>query len=160
LREAAERIGRTSLGAVPAVAVSAVTGRGMQDLLGALERLVASLPPGDPAAPVRLWVDRAFTIRGSGTGVPGTLPAGTVRVRDEVGLAPSLRPVVVRGIQSLKETVSQITGVARVALNLRGADTGSVARGMALVTAGAWTLTSVADVRLGPPGSGPGTVAR
>ena len=156
LRDAAGRMGRSSLGEVPAIAVSAVTGLGMQELLAALDRLVASLPPGDPAAPVRLWVDRAFSIRGSGTVVTGTLPAGAVRLRDELRLTPSMRPVVVRGIQSLKETASEVTGVARVALNLRGTDTGSVARGMALVTAGAWTLTSVVDVRLGQrrPGTG------
>ena len=91
-RQALDRISRTSLGAVPAVAVSAVTGAGLPDLRDALERLVAALPVPDPAAPVRLWVDRSFSIRGSGTVVTGTLPAGTVTAGQELLLTPSLRP--------------------------------------------------------------------
>jgi selenocysteine-specific elongation factor len=150
LRLARERIGRSSLGGVEAVAVSAVTGSGLPGLLATLGRLVAGLAPSDPGAPVRLWVDRAFSIKGSGTVATGTLPAGTVRVRDELLVTPSQRRVRVRGLQSLKQTASSVSGVARVALNLRGLDAGALARGMALVTPGAWTLTSEVDVRLGP----------
>jgi selenocysteine-specific elongation factor len=152
LREAGERIGRGSLRGVEAVAVSAVTGRGLPALLAALARLVGRLPAGDPGAPVRLWVDRVFSIRGSGTVATGTLPAGTVRVGDGLLVTPSLRPVRVRGMQSLKEPAGCVSGVARVALNLRGVHAGGLAQGTALVTPGAWTLTTVVDVRLGPPG--------
>ena len=99
-RQALDRISRTSLGAVPAVAVSAVTGAGLPELRDALERLVAALPVPDPAAPVRLWVDRSFSIRGSGTVVTGTLPAGTVTAGQELLLTPSLRPARIRGLES------------------------------------------------------------
>jgi selenocysteine-specific elongation factor len=122
-------------------------------LVAALGRLVAALPASDPGAPARLWVDRAFSIKGSGTVATGTLPAGTVRVGDELLVTPSQRLVRVRGLQSLKENARSVSGVARVALNLRGMDAGALARGMALVTPGAWTLTSQVDVRLGPPGA-------
>lgn len=148
------RIARSSLGEVDAVAVSAVTGQGLPELHAALGRLAASLPVPDPAAPVRLWVDRAFSIRGSGTVVTGTLAAGTVRSGGELLLTPSLRPVRVRGIQSLKESASQLSGVARVALNLRGTEASSLARGMALIEGGRWTLTAEADVRLGEAAAG------
>lgn len=154
LRQALSEISRTSLGEVPAIAVSAVTGQGLPDLLDALGRLAASLPAADPAAAVRLWVDRAFSIRGSGTVVTGTLPAGTIRSRDELLLTPSMQPVRVRGIESLKESADQVSGVARVALNIRGADREPPARGMALVQPGRWTLTSVLDARLGSPEPG------
>jgi selenocysteine-specific elongation factor len=159
MRQARERIAGTSLGTVPAVAVSAVTGAGLPELRAALARLAASLPAPDPAAPVRLWVDRSFTVRGSGTVVTGTLPAGTVRAGDELLLAPSLRPARVRGIESLGEPAAAAAGVARVALNLRGIPAGLPARGMALVTAGSWTLASVLDVRLSPPAGGGGPPA-
>ena len=145
---AASQIAATSLGPVECVAVSAVTGEGLPKLITALDRLAAGLPAPDPAAPVRLWVDRAFTITGSGTVVTGTLPAGTVRVGDEMVLTPAMRPVRVRGVQSLGEPVTAVTGVARAALNLRGASQDSVSRGMALVQAGRWTLTDLIDVRL------------
>ena len=102
LRDAGERIRGTSLGRVDAIAVSGVTGQGLPDLRAALDRLAASLPASDPGAPVRLWVDRAFSIRGSGTVVTGTLPAGTIGAGDELLATPSLRPARVRGIQTLQ----------------------------------------------------------
>jgi selenocysteine-specific elongation factor len=147
-REALARISATSLGQVEAVAVSAVTGEGLPELLDALGRLAASLPVPDPAAAVRLWVDRSFSIKGSGTVVTGTLAAGTVRRGQELLVTPAMEVVRVRGIETLKEPADQVSGVARVALNLRGADRGSLSRGMALVTPGQWTLTSEVDVRL------------
>jgi selenocysteine-specific elongation factor len=156
LRDAGERIRRTSLGQVDAIAVSGVTGQGLPELRAALDRLAAILPAGDPGAPVRLWVDRAFSIRGSGTVVTGTLPAGTIGGGDELLATPSLRPARVRGIQTLKEQADQVSGVARVALNLRGAAPAELARGTALVTPGAWALTATVDVWLaGPAAAGP-----
>jgi selenocysteine-specific elongation factor len=150
-RQALGFVSRTSLGEVEAVAVSAVTGAGLPELRDALARLVAALPAPDPAAPVRLWVDRSFSIRGSGTVVTGTLPAGTVTAGQELLLTPSLRPARIRGLESLNEPVTSVTGVARVAVNLRGVPAGFPARGMALIEAGRWTLTKLVDVRLSQP---------
>jgi len=150
-RQALDVVSRTSLGPVEAVAVSAVTGAGLPELRNALVRLVAALPAPDPAAPVRLWVDRSFSIRGSGTVVTGTLPAGTVTAGQELLLTPSLRPARIRGLESLNEPVTSVTGVARVAVNLRGIPAGFPARGMALIEAGRWTLTKLVDVRLSQP---------
>jgi selenocysteine-specific elongation factor len=153
-REALDRIAPTSLGSVPAVAVSAVTGAGLPELRSALARLVASLPVPDAGAPVRLWVDRSFSIRGAGTVVTGTLPAGTVRSGQELLLTPSMRPVRIRGIESLNQSATAVSAVARVALNLRGIPAGEAARGMALIDPGRWTMTKLADVRLTvPPGT-------
>ena len=150
-RQALDFASRTSLGSVEAVAVSAVTGAGLPELRDALARLVAALPAPDPAAPVRLWVDRSFSIRGSGTVVTGTLPAGTITAGQELLLTPSLRPARIRGLESLNEPATSVTGVARVAVNLRGIPAGFPARGMALVEAGGWTLTKLVDVRLSAP---------
>ena len=76
LRQAAGKIAATSLGGVKAVAVSALTGRGLPELTAALGRLAARLPQPDPHGSVRLWLDRVFTIKGTGTVVTGTLPTG------------------------------------------------------------------------------------
>ena len=62
------------------------TGAGLDELRAALDELAAALPVPDPRADVRLWVDRAFTIRGAGTVVTGTLAAGRLRVDDELEL--------------------------------------------------------------------------
>jgi len=155
LAQAAAVIRRSSLGSVEAVAVSAVTGTGMPHLVAALDRLAAGLPGPDPGAAVRLWVDRAFSVAGSGTVVTGTLPAGTVHQADELVVTPSMRPVRVRGIQTLGEPAPAVAGAARTALNLRGVSRDKLARGMALVSAGRWTMTEVIDVRVSSamPGS-------
>jgi selenocysteine-specific elongation factor len=169
-RQALAEIARTSLGPVPAVPVSAVTGQGLDDLRAALARLAAELAVGQGngsglgtglgagvggAAPVRLWIDRSFTIRGAGTVVTGTLPAGTVRNGQELILSPPGRAVRVRGLEALGEPADAVTGVARVALNLRGIPADRPARGMALIEPGQWTVTSEIDVRVTPPASDP-----
>jgi selenocysteine-specific elongation factor len=142
--DALERIGRTSLGAVPAVAVSGATGAGLAPLRAALDSLLRSVPAPAPHGPVRLWVDRAFTIRGSGTVVTGTLGAGTLRVGDELSLDGVA--VSVRGLQSMDRPVTVVSGTARVAVNLRGVPVAAVSRGAALVTPGEWTIASELDV--------------
>ena len=114
--------------------------------------MLAALPPPDPDADVRLWVDRRFTVRGAGTVVTGTLPAGTVRVGDT--LADGDRLVRVRGLQALGQDTDAVSGTARVALNLTG-DVDGIARETVLTTPDAWHHTEVVDVRLRPgPGAG------
>ncbi|MGH3320128.1 MAG: selenocysteine-specific translation elongation factor [Streptosporangiaceae bacterium] len=138
----------TSLGEVEAVTVSGATGQGVDELRGALDRLVAQLPAPDPEGPVRLWVDRAFTIRGAGTVVTGTLPAGKLRTGDELVLAPAGRRVAVEGLQTLGRDADSASAVARAAVNIRGLDRGHAGRGMALITPDRWFTTDTLDVRL------------
>jgi selenocysteine-specific elongation factor len=148
LEQATLKIADTSLGEVEAVPVSALTGQGLPELVAALGRLTARLPEPDPGGSVRLWLDRVFAIKGSGTVVTGTLQAGTVRTGDELTATPAMRTLRVRGVQSLGAPAAQVSGVARVALNLRGVSARELGRGMALIHAGRWTLASVIDVRL------------
>jgi selenocysteine-specific elongation factor len=155
LADAGEEFAAAGLGPVPAVAVSAVTGAGLPRLRAELAALAGRMPAPDPSAAIRLWVDRAFSISGSGTVVTGTLPAGTVARGDELLLAPGMTPVRVRGLESLGEKTATATGVARVALNLRGLHRGQVRRGMALIRPSQWTLTTVADLRLSSPAESP-----
>ena len=153
-RQARARIAETSLGPVEAIAVSAVTGEGLDEARAGIARLARAIPDAPPGGPVRLWIDRSFTIKGSGTVVTGTLPAGTVRAGDELELTPEGQRVRVRGIQALGEPAETVTGVARVALNLRGVPPGGPGRGMALVTPGGWTLSRQADLRIRPGAGG------
>ncbi|MFD1537024.1 selenocysteine-specific translation elongation factor [Nonomuraea guangzhouensis] len=139
---------RLTIGVLEAVVVSGRTGQGLGGLREALDRLVAGLPVPDPEAPVRLWIDRAFSVVGSGTVVTGTLPAGTISVGDELALGGE--SVRVRALEALKEPLSSVAGVARVAVNLRGH--GLPERGRALVTPGRWTYTELVDVRISPVG--------
>ena len=146
LADVRERLMPTSMGVVPGVAVSSVTGEGLPALADGLERLLAGLPAADAEAPVRLWVDRAFTIKGAGTVVTGTLAAGTVATGDRLVLGD--REVVVRGMHSLGEPVERASATARVALNLRGLAVEDLSRGDALRTPGAFRRTTLLDVAL------------
>ena len=141
-------IAATSFGAVDAVAVSGVTGAGMAELRDAVDRLVGRLPAPDVDAAVRLWIDRSFTIKGACTVVTGTLGAGRLRVGDELELTGADRPVRVRGLQSLGATVGEAAAVSRVAVNLRGVEKSTVARGAALLTPGRFRFTDLIDVRV------------
>ncbi|GAB2539215.1 selenocysteine-specific translation elongation factor [Brachybacterium huguangmaarense] len=139
----------TALADVAVVPVSAVTGEGMDALRAALDAVLAAEPAPDPAARVRLWIDRAFTISGAGTVVTGTLEAGSLARGDrlEVQGAEHTGEVVVRGLQSREQDAERIEPVSRAAVNLRGVPTGALARGDALVTPGAWPLAATLDVR-------------
>ncbi|MGS2615870.1 selenocysteine-specific translation elongation factor [Micromonospora sp. LZ34] len=148
LGRARAELAATTLGAVEAVAVSAVTGAGLPELRAALDRLAARLPAPAADAPVRLWVDRCFTVRGSGTVVTGTLGAGRLRVGDELELAATGEPVRVRGLHSLHQARDEVAAVARVAVNLRGVPRDRLARGDALLSPGRFRLTDLLDVRL------------
>jgi len=147
------RLAATSLREVGAVAVSAQTGAGMPALVAALERLAgemsADAAPDDNSA-VRLWIDRAFTIHGAGTVVTATLPAGSIALGDTLTLAgpTASYDVGVRGLQVHGQPRQRVDAVNRVAVNLRGVARGDVARGMALVTPGAWTVTSEVGVQV------------
>lgn len=148
--DVASRLRATSLGEVTCVPVSAVAGAGLDALREALATMTAALPAPDLERPVRLWVDRAFSIRGAGTVVTGTLGAGTLRTDDDLEL--NGRPVSVRGLECLGRPVDVATAVSRVAVNLRGVETGDVRRGDALLAARVWTRTSSVDVRLAATG--------
>jgi selenocysteine-specific elongation factor len=148
LAYARERLAHTSLGTVEAVPVSAVTGTGMAELRTALERLATFLPPPDLDSRVRLFIDRAFKIKGSGTVVTGTLGAGRLAVGDTVEIFPSGRTARIRELQSLSESHAAVPAIARVAVNLRGVSVEEVNRGGALLSPAAWVLTQDFDARL------------
>ncbi|WP_431912189.1 selenocysteine-specific translation elongation factor [Micromonospora carbonacea] len=148
LAQARAQLAATSLGDVEAVAVSAVTGAGLPQLWAALHRLTARLPDPPADAPVRLWVDRSFTITGSGTVVTGTLGGGRLAVGDHLELAGTGEQVRVRGLHRLGEARDRVDAVARVAVNLRNVPRDRLGRGEALLTPGRFGRTDLLDVRV------------
>ncbi|MFH8774159.1 SelB C-terminal domain-containing protein [Streptomyces sp. NPDC017958] len=154
-RQALARLAATGLGPVDSVTVSGRTGEGLDRLHEGLKRLVEGLPPADPDADVRLWVDRSFSIVGAGTVVTGTLTAGTLRRDAELRLASTGAVTRVRGLQTLGRDTTEVRAVARVAVNLRGVEHRAIGRGDALLTPGRWLTTAEVDVALrGADGSG------
>ena len=139
----------TPLADAPIIPVSAPTGDGIAALRQALDKVLAAAPVPDAQAPVRLWVDRAFSVKGAGTVVTGTLAAGTLRVGDSltVATADGERDVEIRGLHSENRAQDSLGPVTRAAVNLRGADATDIHRGDVLLTPGAWRLVDHLDVR-------------
>ncbi|MBD7995273.1 selenocysteine-specific translation elongation factor [Arthrobacter sp. Sa2CUA1] len=140
----------TGLRDAPAVTVSAVTGAGLEELRGALDRLGSSLPEPDPTARLRLWIDRSFTISGAGTVVTGTLTAGTLAEGQRLRLLgqDGEHTVSVRALHSRNRAVESLGPTSRVAVNLRsGASAGAIHRGDVLLTEDSWPVVDTVDIR-------------
>ena len=119
--------------ALELVACSARTGEGVEAVRGALERVAAGVTGRREAGgPPLLHIDRAFTIRGAGTVVTGTLWSGAVAQGDRLVLLPAARDVRVRAVQVHDEPVARAEAGQRVAVNLAGVRVSEVQRGDAL----------------------------
>ena len=147
-----DKVAGTSLSVAPIFAVSARTGEGMEELRGGIDKLL----PADEvlqqacSMPARMWIDRAFSIKGAGTVVTGTWAAGSVNIGDRLKLvtASGEHDVTVRGLHSENSAVDKAEPVMRLALNLRGVDADAISRGDVLTEAeSTWWQPEVIDVR-------------
>lgn len=118
----------------PFVAVSTVTGAGLDELRNAIHDALVALPDRAPGAPAYLPIDRVFALPGHGTIVTGTLVQGAISVGDQLALAPLGREVRVRSVQIFGEKRERARGGSRVAINLPGVETSEIARGAVLAS--------------------------
>jgi len=132
----------------PVLAVSSLTGAGLEELKRAMVMAAAEVQPRDAGAIARLPIDRVFTMKGFGTVVTGTLVAGTIRRDSELEVFPTGRRVRVRGAQVHGDFADSATAGQRTALNLVGASTEDLSRGMTLVPPATLEKTRRADVSL------------
>jgi selenocysteine-specific elongation factor len=146
--EARDLVAGSFLADAPVVVVSARTGAGMDAFRQALVDLGRRAGLRASGRAVRMPVDRAFSVKGFGTVVTGTLLSGRIRVDDELALLPGGRGVKVRGVQVHGETAESGQAGQRVALNLGGIDLGEIGRGDSLLTPGTLEPTRMIDARL------------
>ena len=132
----------------PIVAVSSLTGAGLDELKAELARVASEVQSKDSTAFARLPIDRVFTMKGFGTVVTGTLIGGTIAKEEELELFPGGRRVRVRGVQVHGGVAETAVAGQRTALNLAGLSTEDLSRGMTLATAGTFRTTSRVDVLL------------
>jgi selenocysteine-specific elongation factor len=104
------------------IRTSAVSGLGLDELRAELDRLVAGLGEDLRALPLRIPVDRVFSVTGFGTVVTGTLLGGRIREGDEVLVQPPGRKAKVRGLEVHDVRVAEAAAPCRIALNLSGLD--------------------------------------
>jgi selenocysteine-specific elongation factor len=155
--EVRELVAGSFLEPAPVVAVSGKTGAGLEDLKRALMESAAVLPGRASEGLPRLPIDRAFSIKGFGTVVTGTLIAGTLHIDDEVVLLPGGLATRVRGIEVHGRPTVTATPGQRVAVNLQTVEAGAIARGDLLSEPGALQPTHMLDVEVEylPSASGP-----
>ncbi|HZR29087.1 MAG TPA: selenocysteine-specific translation elongation factor [Terriglobales bacterium] len=134
----------------PIVAVNSREGAGLEDLKRALAGVAAEIPPKNPDAYFRLPIDRAFTMKGFGTVVTGTMISGSIGKDAEVEILPQKLRARVRGVQVHGVACEKAVAGERTALNLAGpgVSTEALARGMVIVEPGLFAPTRIVDVKL------------
>jgi selenocysteine-specific elongation factor len=132
----------------PVVAVSGVTGAGLDELRAALETVASSVEQRRADFPARLYVDRVFTLRGIGTVVTGTLWSGAISEGDQLRVEPSGREVRIRSVQVHDTPVARAEAGQRVAVSLPGVERADVRRGDALVAPDAFPRSYRLEVTL------------
>jgi selenocysteine-specific elongation factor len=138
----------TSLSGSPVLPVSSKTGQGLDELRVALDEAAARPSVRRHDLPMRLPIDRVFTIAGSGTVVTGTLWSGAIAPEDTVQLMPGGRTARVRSVQVHGTPVERALAGHRVAVNLTGLDREEVLRGQTLAAPGSLPDTVMLDARL------------
>jgi selenocysteine-specific elongation factor len=128
------------------IAVSAKTGRGLDELRAALARVSVEGERTD--APTRLHVDRVFSLRGIGTVATGTLWSGRIAPGDVLRAEPGGRELRVRSVQVHDREVDVAEAGQRVAVALPGVERKELERGDALVEPNAYGVSYRLDVEV------------
>jgi selenocysteine-specific elongation factor len=146
--EVEELISTTSISGAPILAVSAVTGEGLPELVAAIDKLLDVTEPRTDLGRPRLPIDRIFTMAGAGTVVTGTLIDGTLSVGQEVEIVPSGLKSRLRGLQTHKSKIDTANPGSRVAANLVGVNTSQLERGDVVTRPGWLKPTKMVTVKL------------
>jgi selenocysteine-specific elongation factor len=146
--EAEELVSNSFLEGAPLLNVSARNGVGIEQLKTALRQAAINVPARSSEMVARLPVDRAFTMKGFGAVVTGTLVAGEIDEGDEMELLPPGTHVRVRGLQAHGQSIKRAFAGQRTAVNLGGVEVNSIERGMVLAPQGRLRPTQVIDAQI------------
>ena len=144
----ADHVAGTFLQDALIVPMSATTGEGLDEFIATLDVLAKQSAPSSNHLRPRLFIDRVFAAKGSGTVVTGTLTDGSFAVGDNVLISPSGREAKIRGIQTLGHAVETIEPGHRVALNLSGIEHSDITRGDVVIKENNWHLSDRVDASL------------
>jgi len=153
--EAEELVAGSFLEGAPIVPVSARTGSGLDEFRSCVINIAKDVPERSRDFVTRLPVDRAFTMKGFGAVVTGTLVSGAIAAGDELELLPQGTRVRARGVQVHGNTVPRAQPGQRTAVNLAGVDPSEIERGMVLASIGRMPPTQIIDVQLSLLASAP-----
>ena len=158
--ELEERLAGTQLAGAPVVEMAATRGEGIDDLRAVLDSVLDTVPGAVDRGRPRLWVDRAFSLRGPGTVVTGTLSGGRLARDVEVEVVPGGARARVRSVQTHETSRPEGLPGTRTALNLAGLSVGEVPRGTAVVRPGQWVRSAVVDAEVTVLPSAPDAIGR
>lgn len=125
------------------VACSSRTGDGLPELRAVLTQALATATPRASDDLFRLPVDRAFTVKGTGTVVTGTVWSGRLLADENVRVLPAGRTSRARRIEQHGKSSDRALAGGRTAVALAGIDVAEVPRGSVLVTEESWNATSL-----------------
>jgi len=113
----------------PIVPTSVRTGEGIENLKSAIASELAALHPQRDFGKPRLFIDRAFTLRGIGTVATGTLTGGRFHRGQSVIVQPQKLPARIRSLQSHGAEIDCAQPGMRTALNLPDVAINQIKRG-------------------------------
>jgi selenocysteine-specific elongation factor len=148
----------TFLEGAPILPVSSTTREGLERLVAEIARLASEVPERPADGPAFLPIDRAFSMKGFGTVVTGTLLSGQIAEGDEAALlppTPGIGPLRVRSVQVHGKATTRALAGQRTAVNLPGVEPSAVRRGQALVAVGGVPPSSLLDVEVTLLGAAP-----
>lgn len=148
-----ERLDRSPVGFEEPIRVSPVTGTGMERLREEIRRhasllLTPHVSPGRSPDILRLPVDRAFAIAGTGPVVTGTLWSGSIAVGDQVRIEPGGLHARVRSVESFGHAVERVEPGSRTAVGLSGVEVGDLHRGQVVVGSSEWEPVTLFDASI------------
>ena len=146
--DVSEYLSETFLADSPMVEVSAVTGQGLEELTGVLDKMCQEIPEKEAGHIYRVPVDRVFTMKGFGTVITGTSVSGRIRTGDEITIYPQGINSRIRGLQVHNREVNDARAGLRTAVNLQGVEKAVIRRGDVLATKDSLRPTYMVDVSL------------
>ena len=132
----------------PIDAVSTISNAGIPELKARVEEMAQEMKQREEDGLFWMPVDRAFTMKGFGTVVTGTVLAGALRVGESVELLPPQRLIRVRGLQSHGRTVECVSAGDRAAINLQSIEKDQVGRGQVVAAPNYFSSSKRFDARL------------
>lgn len=142
-----ESLERTVFAGAPIVPVCAPLFEGLEELTAKVAEALGDVDEG-PAGPAVMPVDRAFSVKGFGTVVTGSLLRGEIAVGDRLFLEPGHREARVRTLHVHDREVDRAVARTRLAINLADARVADAPRGTVLGAPGGQVTSRMLDVEL------------
>jgi selenocysteine-specific elongation factor len=142
-----EYFGNTFLADAPIIAVSSLTGEGIDRVVQVIDEKIRNITFREEYGPFRLAVDRVFSMKGFGTVITGSSMNGRISVGDEIEFYPARVKAKIRGIQVHGKDVNLVEAGHRTAINLQGVEKEQINRGDTAATPGSMVNSTLLDAR-------------